>query len=187
MSRDYSSPIPAPFDATDAPLDGAAAVRDEVSALFATYSPTLTRYLRSQYSNEHAEELTQEAFLRLYNLRVSGGRIGNPEAWLIAVSRRIAISRWRKKTRDAQGLRDLATVLDELSQTASPEAIWLNHERIAAIRHAEHRLTDLERACLSMRARGLTFEEIGKRITMDFRRVADIVARAIRQLNAAQE
>jgi RNA polymerase sigma factor (sigma-70 family) len=187
MSRDYSSPIPRPFEAADASQDDAAAIRDEVSALFATHAPAFTRYLRSRYGDDQAEELVQEAFLRLFDVRLSGVRIDNPQAWLVEVSRRLAISRWRKSSTAARTVREFAVVLDELSLTPSPEAIWLNHERLAAVRRAELGLTDLERQCLRMRARGLTLEEIGTQVHMDFRRVATVVTRAIRRLNAAQE
>lgn len=186
MSRDYSSPIPASLNAADTAVDHAA-IREDVSALFASYAPAFTRYLRGKYGDEHAEELAQEAFLRLYDVRVKGGQIDNPESWLIVVARRLAVSRWRKTGRHEERQRDFATVVDEPSLTPSAEAIFLNRERLAAIRDAEHRLTDLEHGCLVMRARGHTFEEIGQRFRMDFRRAAEVVGRAIRRLNAAQD
>jgi RNA polymerase sigma factor (sigma-70 family) len=188
MSRGYVSPLTASFDsAGDARDDEAAAIRDEVSALFETHAQGLTRYLRCRYGDEHAEELAQETFLRMYDVRVKGIRIDNPTAWLIAVSSRIAISWWRKAGRDRRGLRDFEVVLDELSLTASPEAIWLDQERMTAVRIAENRLTAIDRTCLSLRARGQTLEEIGQQVQMNFRRVAEIVSGAIRKLNAAQE
>lgn len=187
MSGDYVSPVAAPFDTTEEPLgQDHSAIREEVSALFVTLAPPLTRYLRNRYGGDHAEEFAQEAFLRMYDVRVRGVRIDSPEAWLIVVSRRIAISWWRKSGRDQQGLRDFEALLDELSLTASPEAIWLDQERMTAVRNAEHSLTDLERTCLSMRARGMTLEEVGRQVQMNFRRVAEVVSRAIGKLNAAQ-
>jgi RNA polymerase sigma factor (sigma-70 family) len=186
MSEDYSPPISASFDTTAEPLDEAA-VRDEVSALFVTHAPALTRYLRSKYGDEHAEEFVQETFLRLYDVRVRGARIDKVEAWLTTVSRRIAISWWRKNGRDQQALHEFGAVLDELSLTASPEAIWLDQERMAAVKNAESRLTALERQCLSMRAQGLSLEQIGQQVEMNFRRVAEVVNRAIRKLNSAQQ
>lgn len=187
MSEDCLSPITAPFDTAEEPLgQDQAAIREEVSALFVTLAPALTRYLRGRYGDDHAEEFAQEAFLRLYDVRVRGGHIDSPEAWLIAVSRRIAISWWRKAGRDQQGLRDFEALLDEVSLVASPEAIWLDQERMTAVRNAEHRLTDLERNCLLMRARGMTLVEVGCQVQMNFRRVGEIVSRAIEKLNAAQ-
>lgn len=189
MSGDFLSRAGAPIDAAEEPLrqdPDHAAIREEVSALFVTLSPALTRYLRARYGDEHAEEFAQEAFLRMYDLRVRGGQIDSPEGWLIAVSRRIAISWWRKTGRDQRGLREFEALLDDIGLTASPEAIWLDHERITAVKHAEQRLTDLERTCLSMRLRGMTLEEVGRHVQMNFRRVAEVVSRAIGKLNAAQ-
>jgi RNA polymerase sigma-70 factor, ECF subfamily len=185
MSRHYVPPISASFDTTAEPPDDAA-VRAEVSALFETHAPGLTRSLRSRYGDEHAEEFVQETFLRLYDVRVKGGRVDKVEAWLIAVSRRIAISWWRKYGREKQ-LSEVQAVLDKHSLTPSPEAIWIDQKRMAAVRNAESRLTVLERRCLSMRAQGLSLAEIGQQVEMNFRRVAEVVSRATRKLRSALE
>jgi RNA polymerase sigma-70 factor (ECF subfamily) len=165
----------------------ALSLEEELTALFVQHAPSLTRHLR-RYCDNDAEEFVQEAFLRLHQAQLTGMEIRCPKAWLIQVARNLAIDRRRKRPRDVQCAQEqLEAAAGELSETLSPEAIWLQHEREAAIDQAMQLLSDVERSAIVLRGERLTLKEIGQRLDMDFRRVAEVLNRATRRLAAAHE
>lgn len=49
-----------------------------------------------------AEDVVQEAFVRAWGARRKLDREGSPEAWVRLTATRLAISRWRRRTRSAE-------------------------------------------------------------------------------------
>jgi DNA-directed RNA polymerase specialized sigma24 family protein len=154
-------------------------IEEQVCQLFNQYAPNLTRRLRIAFRRDDAEEVTQEAFLRLHETLLSGTEISEPGGWLLTVARRIMIDRAK---RDAK----FALPLDFERESTSPtqEDVWIGQRRLVEVRLAMMRdLTDIERRCLIERARGLTLGQVAASLSLpDYRRVAKIIGRAARKI-----
>jgi RNA polymerase sigma-70 factor (ECF subfamily) len=172
----------------DAIADSGGYVRtpdEQASIYFREHSGAVYRYLAGVYGREEdAEEVTQEAFLRLHQALVAKVAIESPRAWTLTVARRLMLDRLRhERTLSTRTITVAADVLEAVRDLApSPEDSLARRRRIAELTHAIRGLTDLERQCLFARAEGLTLREIGEVVHMDLRRVAEIVARSVRTL-----
>jgi RNA polymerase sigma-70 factor, ECF subfamily len=188
MRRRFFASVRLAFDAaTDTPEKGPS-LDDEITQIYLRHFSELTRYLRGRYGDEYAEELAQEAFVRLYEERAAGTQIENPRAWLVRVARNYAIDRLRRARRQVLiDWTELVSVADEQWAVSSPETLWLQREHERAVRDRGHLLSEDERRVLSWRAEGLTLVEIGTRLGIDFRRVAEMVSRAVQRLAAANK
>jgi|EndMetStandDraft_5_1072996.scaffolds.fasta_scaffold51308_2 RNA polymerase sigma-70 factor (ECF subfamily) len=158
---------------------------EQASIYFREHSAAVYRYLAGVYGREEdAEEVTQEAFLRLHQALVAQVVIESPRAWAVTVARRLMLDRLRRE--HAASTRTVAVGPDALEavrdSAPSPEDTLVNRRRLAALTHELRGLTDLERQCLFARAEGLTLREIGKVVGMDLRRVAEVVSRSVRTL-----
>jgi RNA polymerase sigma-70 factor (ECF subfamily) len=133
---------------------------------------------------EDAEEVTQEAFLRLHRELLAGNAIDSPRAWTLTVGRRLMLDRLRhERGVSTRTVTVGADVLEAVRDSApSPEDALVKRRRLAALSHALRGLSDLERQCLFARAEGLTLREIGEVVDLDLRRVAEVVARSVRTL-----
>ena len=133
---------------------------------------------------EDAEEVTQEAFLRLHQELLAGVAIESPRAWTLTVARRLMLDRLRHEhSASTRTVTVGAEVLEAVRDSApTPEDTLAERRRRVALTHAVRDLTDLERQCLFARAEGLTLREIGEVVNMDLRRVAEVVARSVRTL-----
>ena len=133
---------------------------------------------------EDAEEVTQEAFLRLHQALVARVVIESPRAWTLTVARRLMLDRLRHEhSASTRTVAVGAEVLEAVRDSApTPEDTLAERRRRVALTHAVRGLTDLERQCLFARAEGLTLREIGEVVNMDLRRVAEVVARSVRTL-----
>lgn len=154
-------------------------IEEQVCQLFNQYAPNLTRRLRIAFRRDDAEEVTQEAFLRLHATLLSGTEINEPGAWLLTVARRIMIDRAKRDARFA-----LPLDFERESTCPTQEDVWIDHCRLTEVRLAVMRdLTDIERRCLRGRAKGLTLGEVAASLGLPgHRRVAKILGRAARKI-----
>lgn len=156
----------------------ARSTEEQVCQLFQQYAPNLTRRLRGAFRRDDAEEVTQEAFLRLHTALSSGLEISAPKAWLLTVARRIMIDRARLDAR-------FALPLDFDCESTSPtiDEVWIDRERVVAVRIAMRELEEIERQCLIARAQGLTLGETATLLGLpNYRRAAKILGRAARKI-----
>jgi RNA polymerase sigma-70 factor (sigma-E family) len=89
----------------DAALPDDTALPDDVDVFYAAAYPRLVGVLVALAGSRHdAEELAQEAFLRLLPRWERIRRYDDPEAWVRAVAFRLATSRWRRARTAAKAL-----------------------------------------------------------------------------------
>ena len=158
---------------------------EQASIYFREHSGAVFRYISGVYGREDdAEEVTQEAFLRLHQELVVGTVIESPRAWALTVARRLMLDRLRhERSASTRAVAVGPDVLDAVRDSApSPEDTLAERRRLAALSRAVRGLSDLERQCLFARAEGLTLREIGEVVNMDLRRVAEVVDRSVRTL-----
>jgi RNA polymerase sigma-70 factor, ECF subfamily len=158
---------------------------EQASIYFREHSGAVYRYLAGAFGREEdAEEVTQEAFLRLHQALMARVVIESPRAWALTVARRLMLDRLRHEHGASRRTVTVgAEVLEAVRDSApTPEDTLAARRRRVALTHAVRDLTDLERQCLYARAEGLTLREIGEVVNMDLRRVAEVVARSVRTL-----
>lgn len=72
--------------------------KDEFGSIYSTESDAIFRYCYFRISDrEQALDLTQEAFIRLWDAFAEGKKLDNPRAFLFTVARNLIIDYYRKK------------------------------------------------------------------------------------------
>jgi RNA polymerase sigma factor (sigma-70 family) len=166
-----------PFQRADA-SPCARSIDERVCELFQQFASDLTRRLQGSFRRDNAEEVTQEAFLRLHMALLSGTQIDEPKGWLLTVARRLMIDRARLDKKFA-----LPLDFERESTTPTPEEIWIDRRRIVEVRVAMRELDEVERQCLVWRAEGLTLGQMAALLGQrNHQTVAKILGRAARKI-----
>jgi RNA polymerase sigma factor (sigma-70 family) len=124
----------------------------ELAQAYERHSPEIRAYLRTMTRDpEAAEDLAQEAFLRLH-LEVTAGRApDNVRAWLYRVAANEAVSRGRR----AQVAARHAPALGVERDVASTEELVVGRERDAMVRSALATLRPKDREVIVLAAAGV--------------------------------
>jgi RNA polymerase sigma factor (sigma-70 family) len=138
---------------------------------------------RRGQSREDAEDLVQEAFLRLHTFLANGQEVRQPEAFLVRTALNLAVDARRRDLRErrdqfvSQSIEDLSIV--DLSP--SPEEISCAEKRLMQMREAlDSKVSPTTREVFFLhRLEGFTHEEIAERMDMSLRSVEKHIARAI--------
>jgi RNA polymerase sigma-70 factor, ECF subfamily len=158
------------------------AIRATVEEHFLAHWQSVYRYLRCTQSATDAEEITQEAFLRLHRVLVEGEHIRDVPRWLFTVARRLATDRLRRHERPllVELSRNLADTLPDDGTSCEEE--YHERQRRAALTRALNDLTQLQRECLHLRSEGYSLREISDRVGVSVCGASDAVGRAVRRL-----
>ena len=133
-----------------APKDYVAQVHRDHAAM--TYAVAM----RATRDPELAEDVTQEAFIRLLTEARAGRYPDSPGAWLYRAVTNLVISRARR----AQVARRLAPRLADLGSPDQPDAVAVRHESQDELRRALAGLSSDERTALLLAAGGASGLEI---------------------------
>jgi RNA polymerase sigma factor (sigma-70 family) len=148
---------------------------------WASYLRHMTQILRHRgRTADEAEDLVQEAFLRLHVFLSQGRQVREPEAFLVRTVLNLAIDRRRRERRDlyvTQSVEELSLV--DLSP--APEEVLAAQQRLIHMRRVldtkvSRRTSDVY---FLHRLEGYTYEEIAERMHMSIRTVEKHIARAI--------
>ena len=159
--------------ASTTPFDSHAAV----IGAFEAYHAELYNFLRRSTRDESAaEDLIQEAFLRLTR-EVSAGRTPeNMRAWLYRVASNLAISRGRRRTTVFAWMSRYGQRADDVAE--SPESIVLGRLRYAALDAAMAALSADARTALLLSVEGFSGEEIADTIGRSHSATRTLLSRA---------
>ena len=165
----------------DLPLSCFATDSCEVTRLFQALRKPLLRYLAGLgLAAEEAQDVAQDAFLRLHKHLTGGGSQDNIGSWLFRVAHN------RARNCQQSYARRMGQPLDSIFATASkdatPEQAMLAEEKFRRLDMAVCSLAAQERECLMLRAEGLRYREIGEVLGIPTSTVADTVDRAIKKL-----
>ncbi|WP_308160960.1 sigma-70 family RNA polymerase sigma factor [Cellulomonas sp. GbtcB1] len=135
--------------------------QDDLAAFARERGPALVGYARLLTGDTAAaEDLVQEAIVRAWSRRRSGGDI----TWLEAYVRRAVLNGWVDDVRRERAWRDRAHLLVDDPATPSPEGTTVDRARVA---RALDRLSPRERACTVLRHYDdLTIPEIARRLDL---------------------
>jgi RNA polymerase sigma-70 factor, ECF subfamily len=162
------------------PLWRLAADACEATTLYRELRKPLLRYLVCLgLSSDEAQDVVQDAFLRLQRHLASGRSQDNIRGWVFRVAHNAARNRQNSyHRRFGEPLDDKIDVTDE----ATPERLVLEKEKFRRLAKAIQLLTESERECLLLRAGGLRYREIGEVLGIPTSTVGDTVERAVRRL-----
>jgi RNA polymerase sigma-70 factor (ECF subfamily) len=151
----------APWPVLPTPTHSAVSSGAVVEAAYREHATALTRFLTG-YTRDAtaAEDLAQEAFVRLAIEAAAGRAPDNVGAWLHRVGRNLATSRGRHASVAERRKMDLVS-----RETApSPEAATLEAEQHRALHAALGTLASTDRQVLLLAAHGYRGPEIARRI-----------------------
>jgi len=156
--------------------------------LFRDLRQPLSRYIVSLgLRPAEAEELVQEAFLRLHqHLCASSASEQNLTGWVYRVAQNLVRDRqrgWHKRNVDSINDRPEAAIASAPGVT--PEQRVLEMEKTDRLRTAMKTLSAEHRQCLHLRAEGLRYREIAAAMGIGVSTVADMIRQALAQLEKA--
>ena len=166
-------------------------LEEEVVALFDQMQDRLLRYLLSSGVPVHdGEEIVQEVFLALFQHLQRGKSRRNLRAWVFQVAHNLSVKRYLAKRRDRQNLVDLGEGAAEdsfIDRNPNPEDQLASNQSQARMQGVLRALPEQDRRCLSLRAEGLTYREIGKVLDMSLGAVALSLGRSLARFARAEE
>ena len=134
-------------------------------------------------SPQEAEDITQEAFLRLYSYLTDGHRVENARAWLYRVAHNLAVNEVKSQSRAALcsvRAREVASALPDPS--CNPEQLVLRQERRGRLWLGMGALTQQQRQCIRLRAEGYRYREIADSLGISEVEVANGLRCAVKKL-----
>jgi RNA polymerase sigma-70 factor, ECF subfamily len=162
-------------------LQGTSRLEQKVAELFDLLRDPLYRYIcRLIGQRPEAEDLTQEAFLRLFDSLQKGHAMGNVRPWLYRVAHNLAIDWLRQQGRLEQIEDDTRPITIDAAPNA--EQRLLASEQHHRLRALLTQLSPQQRHCLFLRAEGLNYREIGDVLGISISSVATFLGRAIKRI-----
>jgi RNA polymerase sigma-70 factor (ECF subfamily) len=160
-------------------------LEEKVTRYFEQWRDPVHRYVVAAFGDPaEAEDITQEAFLRLYRSLHSGQSIVNVRAWVFRTAHNLASNRLRSdqfiELLDETAWEDLRQTLRD--SAANPEQRLAELEKFNRLRLAVARLTLAERQCLHLRTKGLRYKEIAEILGLGTSTIAETLYRVIDKL-----
>lgn len=129
---------------------------------------------------EHAQEATQEVFLRLHVALSRGEAIRNVRAWVFRVAHNLGL-KIRAKRKGA--LFEIPADVPDFRPDA--ERRLLESDRIGRLNEGLQALSPQQRRCLYLRAEGLRYQEIAETLGVSLSSVGEYLTRALARLRKA--
>jgi RNA polymerase sigma-70 factor (ECF subfamily) len=153
-----------------------------VNEAFLALRDPIYHYVFSAVGNAgDAEDLAQEAFIRLFRDLRKGHAIGNVRAWLFRVAHNLIVDRSRRspapESLDGPACQRVAGEVFDPNPSAEQQMVDEDaHQRLLK------RLTLQERRCMELRAEGLRYREIAEVLSLRIPTVQTTLDRAIRKV-----
>jgi RNA polymerase sigma-70 factor (ECF subfamily) len=169
---------------------GGAGGDDLFRSLYGQYYARMLRYFRRVFrvSEEDAQELTQDSFLRFY--RTMDEYRGEAEwALLETIARNVGYNRVRSQTTIKRGAVRPESLDDVESSHREPEAVQqapvdrlIDKERTARLRQEIQKLPKGQRQCLQLRLADYSYREIARTLRMSDDAVKSRIRDAVKTL-----
>lgn len=170
------------LEAMSSPWPGIASESGEQASferLFRAHYPAIYAHCcRIVGSRQEAEDLAQEAFLRLYRQRFAPEGEHNVRAWLYKVATNLAYNALRdERRREGRHQRAAGSTTAE-EEDGDPAEATLRQDERAAVRGALAALPERQAQLLLLRHAGLSYREIGAALGVAAGSVGTLLARA---------
>lgn len=159
----------------------------DLARLFASEAPLLLRRLRRFRGRVVAEDVVQTAFAKMLEIDVS--EVEDPRAYLVRLTRNLAVDELRRQNRNR-----ISSVSDEklerlgVDDAPTPEETLIQSERLAHMSGAFMALPRKERLAVVMfKLKGLSHEEIGRRLGIPRHSVPRYLSRALAKCAEAMQ
>jgi RNA polymerase sigma-70 factor, ECF subfamily len=129
------------------------------SFFLSNYSRVVALLLRIVGDPARAEEIADDAFLKLYRQRLSSDRDHNLKAWLYRTASRMGIDALRAASRRAR-IESAAAAEAECTHSNSPLGGLIQSEEQLQVRRVLARLRPAEARILVLRSSGFSYKEI---------------------------
>jgi RNA polymerase sigma-70 factor, ECF subfamily len=188
IARDYVRSRAIPGDALGIVADHhqpRLAQRDRVVDLYDQLRPSLYGYLISLgLIPQEADDVIQDAFLRLFAFLDSGGSVQNPRSWVFRVGHNLALNLQKRERRliSDNGEPGNSTTFQGYPMSPSPEEDYIRNEQYRRLKTALPHLTQHQQACLQLRAEGLRYREIADVLGITVSAVSETLKRAVVRL-----
>lgn len=159
--------------------------REAFEQLFRRYTPPLVGFLARMVPDRgRAEELAQEAFVRVYNARERYEPTARFSTWLFGIAHNLALNELDRAYRSREW--PLDAVHEVYTDGATDAEAELDARRTAEhLERALAALPDRQRAALALRAEhGLAYEEIAEALDTTLGSVKSLIHRARERLIA---
>jgi RNA polymerase sigma-70 factor, ECF subfamily len=179
MKENPSVRVPAKQDSRDA-QNGESGVdlQSRLLELYANIRPALLSYIRQiVHSSAEAEDIVQTAFLKTFD-QASDRGIENLRGWIYRVAHNLAIDSLRRNSFHEQAVSEWLYTKPVETPTSAEQAS-INRQ---TVERALRCLNERERACLLLRAEGLSYSEIGEVLEISAKAVSVYLARAVRKV-----
>lgn len=143
--------------------------------LFYRHYPAVCRQLTCLLgSRTDAEDIAQEAFIKLYN--TPPREFSNLGGWLARVATNLAYNHLRSE--NSRRRREMGAGISSVAVEAGPETAAVRKEEIALTRKALERIPERDRACLFLKFSGMDYAAIARVIGVKESSVGTLLARA---------
>ena len=150
----------------------------EIGPIFEQLRLPVYRYLLGVLrSPAEAEEITQEAFVRLLEEVQAGRRVREVRTWIFRVARNLAMDLYRQPMKYVT-----ERLADRAAGGRDPEQLAIEQERMRRHEQALARLSSQEHQCLELRLEGLRYREIAAVLGISISSVATFLTRALTKL-----
>lgn len=150
-----------------------------VTSFYSSFYPSLVRYATHiTGSRDMAQDIVQEAFMRLYRTLRLNRDVENPKAWAFAVVRHESFARLRQRN-DERLARESLDVLEDLPMGRWSEPAGFEGNDVARLLSL---LSKREQEALLLRMEGLKYREIGGELGLSIQSVSTLLSRALRKL-----
>jgi RNA polymerase sigma-70 factor (ECF subfamily) len=161
--------------------------REQIIQLFREIRTPLYSYLVCIGLKPHeADDIVQEAFLRLYCQLESGAKIEEPRAWVFRVARNVSLNMQRVERRMVSetnlDVDENLNVQQRCDPGQNPEELYLSKEVMQRLETGIAQLTEPQRQCVYLRAQGLRYREIAVVLGVNVSSAAELLQRAIVRL-----
>jgi RNA polymerase sigma factor (sigma-70 family) len=159
---------------------------ERIMALYDEYRPRLYRYLRTLgMGRDWADEVIQEAFMRLTVKLLANDDIKNVRAWVIRVAHNLAMDVLKKERGEITSDETTAFLIENRADPSlNPEEAYSRSEQSIQMELALSTLKPQHRQCFQMRAHGFRYKDIGVALGISEQRAAFVVKQAAVQLAA---
>lgn len=152
---------------------------EQFKGLFEMYYPAVIRHLLYLLgSNQGAEDLAQEVFLRLYF--VGADNVEHPRSWLLKTASNLAYNFMSSER--SRRLREQRQALESERNVVLLENKFLLKEEIRHLKNILDTLGDRDRMAVLLRADGYSYREIAQVLKIPETSVGTVIARAKKKL-----
>ena len=162
---------------------------EQVATWFEQLREPILRYvICSGVRPSHAEEVVQEAFLRLYSELHRGATVNNIRGWVFRVAHNLAMDVIKADLRFIPPAPAQWASFEQASSgsTPNPEELLLEKEHMARLHFQITNLSSEQQHCLYLRAEGMRYREIAEILGVSVSVVAHHLYRAIAQLTRSE-